>query len=133
MFLFVAILLIAINNSIILLVLAVIMFTETEWTPTREPCTDRSRVILAHHELLLHNRNELVGHAKNLVGFLSYILCLNSSLDKEYGLETRRDSSRDRRCKKISRNPTKFGICSVQFGTAVAVPAVPVASPLGMS
>ena len=105
MFLFVAILLTAINNSIILLILIVIMFN---------PYTDRSRVTLAHHELLLHDRNELVGDAKNLVGFLSYILCLNSSLDKEYGLETRRDSSRDRRSRKISHNPTKFGICSVQ-------------------
>ena len=105
MFLFVAILLTAINNSIILLILIVIMFN---------PYTDRSRVTLAHHELLLHDRNELVGDAKNLVGFLSYILCLNSSLDKEYGLETRRASSRDRRSRKISHNPTKFGICSVQ-------------------
>ena len=116
MLLFVAILLIAINNAIILLVLIVIYRDRVAptWTPTREslhrPKSGHSRT----SRLLFHNRNVLVGHAKNLVGFLSYILCLNSSLDKEYGLETRRDSSRDRRSRKISHNPTKFGICSVQ-------------------
>ena len=54
MLLFVAILLIAINNAIILLVLIVIMFTETEWRlrghRPGNPCTDRSRVTLAHHD-----------------------------------------------------------------------------------
>ena len=40
-----------------------------------------------------------VGHANNFVGFQSYIFCLNSSSDKEYGLETRRDYSRDRRAR----------------------------------
>ena len=40
-----------------------------------------------------------VGHGNNFVGFQSYIFCLNSSSDKEYGLETRRDYSRDRRAR----------------------------------
>ena len=80
----------------------------------------RSRFTLAHRKLLLHNRNELVGYTDILVGFLSYILyilifyILSLSRDKEYSFETRRNSLRDRRSRKICPNPTKVGIYSVQ-------------------
>ena len=80
----------------------------------------RSRFTLAHRKLVLHNRNELVGYTNILVGFLSYILYIlifyipSLSRDKEYSFETRRNSLRDRRSRKICPNPTKVGIYSVQ-------------------
>ena len=40
-----------------------------------------------------------VCHVKKLVGFPSHIPCLNSSWDKEYSSETRRDSLRDQRAR----------------------------------
>ena len=62
-----------------------------------------------------------VGHANNFVGFQSYIFCLNSSSDKEYGLETRRDYSRDRRARYYYQGiflaimKEQFMMCEIDF------------------